>query len=557
MRRLFLTTAIALIAPVTVWADDAALILGTERYEQLGRTIRATDVVSASGALEDLGFAVQVLPNGRADAAAAAVNRFVSNADGADHMLVVLSGRFVTDGRRTWYMTADAPVPDLFNLSATALSVESLMQVLGDAPGHAVLMLGAEAATSQQTFGPWLRGGVGELDIPQGVTVIQGEPRDVADVLLGSVVLPATDLAAAVANNRRLSIGGFAPRSYMFIADAPPAPQVLVTPQTPAPDTIADAALWDGARALDTMESYRDYLRRYPAGLHAAEAEAAIAAIIAEPDRGARLAEESMTLSRDQRRQVQRNLTLLSYDTRGIDGIFGPGTRRAIANWQQQNGFSQTTYLTTEQINRLDAQASRRAAELESQAEAKRLEEARLDRAYWEETGAKGDEPGYRAYLSRYPDGQFAELAADRLALIEQDKRQAAQAVDKAAWDSARQADTVAAYNTYLRAYPQGAFRADAQARITALTQSSADANANAAAAAAEAQLALNPIAARLVEARLQQLGLNPGPVDGVFDDATRRALRRYQRDRGLDVTGYLNEPTVVRLLADSVVRGR
>ena len=49
------------------------------------------------------------------------------------------------------------------------------------------------------------------------------------------------------------------------------------------------------------------------------------------------------------------------------------------------------------------------------------------------------------------------------------------------------------------------------------------------------------------------QLGLNPGEVDGQFDAATRRALRRYQRERDLPVSGYLNEPTVVRLLADSL----
>jgi peptidoglycan hydrolase-like protein with peptidoglycan-binding domain len=41
--------------------------------------------------------------------------------------------------------------------------------------------------------------------------------------------------------------------------------------------------------------------------------------------------------------------------------------------------------------------------------------------------------------------------------------------------------------------------------------------------------------------------------VDGTFDADTRRALRNYQRDRGLPVTGFLNEPTLVRLLADTL----
>jgi len=277
------------------------------------------------------------------------------------------------------------------------------------------------------------------------------------------------------------------------------------------------------------------------------------AEIIAEPNRMARKAEEALSLTREQRREIQRALTILDYNTRGIDGIFGPGSRRAIANWQQVNGYGQTTYLTTEQISRLDAQASRRAAELEAEAERKRREEARLDRAYWDETGARGDEPGYRAYLGKYPDGIFSQLAQERLSAIEDQKRAAAEAEDRAAWDSARAGNTVAAYQTYLRAYPDGVFKADAEAQITALTQADSDQADLDAARAQEAALGLNPITARLVEARLQQLGLEPGVVDGRFDDDTRRALRRYQRARDLPVTGYLNEPTVVRLLADSV----
>ena len=54
---------------------------------------------------------------------------------------------------------------------------------------------------------------------------------------------------------------------------------------------------------------------------------------------------------------------------------------------------------------------------------------------------------------------------------------------------------------------------------------------------------------------RLEALGLKPGAVDGQFDDRTRRAIRRYQDARQLQVTGYLDQATVVRLLADSLLR--
>src|SRR3712207_9047012 len=104
------------------------------------------------------------------------------------------------------------------------------------------------------------------------------------------------------------------------------------------------------------------------------------------------------------------------------------------------------SYLNREQIERLSGQAARRAQQLEAEAERQQQAAQRADRAYWEETGARGDEAGLRAYVARYPDGLFAEDANDQLARIEELKRDQAQAQDRAAWDAARRTDTLAAY---------------------------------------------------------------------------------------------------------------
>ncbi|MGZ4982757.1 MAG: peptidoglycan-binding domain-containing protein [Chthoniobacterales bacterium] len=47
------------------------------------------------------------------------------------------------------------------------------------------------------------------------------------------------------------------------------------------------------------------------------------------------------------------------------------------------------------------------------------------------------------------------------------------------------------------------------------------------------------------VQSELQRLGYNPGPADGILGPATREALRRYQNDRGLTVTGAIDPETV------------
>lgn len=66
-------------------------------------------------------------------------------------------------------------------------------------------------------------------------------------------------------------------------------------------------------------------------------------------------AEAVLNLSRQQRADVQAGLTRRGFDTRGVDGIFGRGTRNAIASWQRANDFQATGYLTAQQFERLTA----------------------------------------------------------------------------------------------------------------------------------------------------------------------------------------------------------
>ena len=42
--------------------------------------------------------------------------------------------------------------------------------------------------------------------------------------------------------------------------------------------------------------------------------------------------------------------------------------------------------------------------------------------------------------------------------------------------------------------------------------------------------------------------GYNPGPVDGVWGKKTESALKKFQQDNGLSVTGKLDEKTQKKL---------
>lgn len=524
-------------------AEDVALVVGNGSYDNARGLWGADDLAGTARDLERAGFRVF----GGEDLDAAALRRLASDfaaaADGSGRIVIALAGHVVRSRDGAWFLGTDADRPDLIAVGAEGLALAQLYEVAARAPGRAVVLIGTEDRSI--VLGAGLSPGAGDLPVPQGVAVIRGDAGEVADFIADALLEPGASVAGALEGYSDLAGEGFLSPEVVF---QPERVAAATPPAAPAGD---ERTAWAAALAQDTVAAYEDFLAAFPNGRNAPLARAAIDRLRpADPAQAARAGEEALALTRDQRREVQRNLSLLEYNTRGIDGIFGPASRSAIAAWQRTNGYEPTTFLTREQVERIDAQAARRAAELEAEAAARQAEQERADRAYWAETGARGDEAGLRAYLRRYPDGVFAEIAQERLRPYDDARQAEAAAADRAAWERATERDTVEAYRQYLAEQPRGAFTDEAQDRIAALNR-----NQDTAAERAEAALGLNPFTRNLVEARLDALGLRPGRVDGVFDDNTRRAIRRYQSARNLPATGYLTQDTVVRLLADSILR--
>lgn len=549
MKHLLMTTALICAATLT-HAEDAALVVGVPDYQTL-RTLRGVgDVVEAGRTLRDLGFVLHgtaASPDLQSEA-----NRFAETAEGAERLVVVLAGRFVTDGTRSWLMPADARTPAPFSVADGAISVETALQTLAAAPGAAILVLGRDPRDDDD-LGGGLRGGIGTLTVPSGVTVIEG-PVDAAATLLRRVIaVPGGDVIAGLDDIDDLTGAGFLPASLVLVpADAQPAsaaPTVVVPPVVVPPVAAAggDAAAWAEARAADTEAAYTRYLDRFPQGAQVDDAVARLRAL-RDPNRAVAGVEQALNLSLEARRAVQRNLQVLGYDTRGVDGIWGAGTRDAIRRWQAANGVAQSGYVDASQIALIGQQTATRSAQLAGAAEA----QLQADRTFWAETGGQGTGAGLQAYLDRFPDGENAARARAALDRIAQDGRRNTEDADRALWDRAQVADDRSAYRDYLAQQPDGRFRAEAEDRLRRLDRDADADAATAAALAAENALALDPIAMRLVEARLAQIGLDPGTIDGRITRDTRRAISRYQRDNGLTDTGYLDQATVSRMLTDA-----
>ncbi|MEM8537896.1 MAG: peptidoglycan-binding domain-containing protein [Pseudomonadota bacterium] len=490
MNRIYTLIALACGLAAPAFAEDRALLLGVERYDEFRRVSDGTDVLRGADALRNAGYAVDTLSNGSASDMRRLAADLAQAAADANRLVVALSGRFATNGNRTWFLPEDSDTPTPFGMD-DAISVDTMLDVLSRTPGQAMLVLGYDQDRFD-SFDRYLREGVGDLDVPQGVTVIYGEPGRVDDVLVDAIALPGVNVTDYVRDSRRLNMLGFQPRELVM------QPDVQAEAAEP-PSVDPSLRAWNDALEANTADSYRDFIFAFPRSQFIDAARARLDAIESDPVRLAEIEEDSLNLTRNERRRIQQNLTQLGFNTRGVDGIFGPGSRGAIRNWQQDNGYAQTSFLTREQINRLDAQASRRAAEAAAEEERAREEALRVERDFWDETGARDTQAGYRAYLERYPEGIFADQAR-------------AQLQDARAQDNA-----------------------EARARENALN--------------------INPVLARLIENRLAQLGFNPGRVDGRFDSDARRAIGNYQSRSNLGATGYLDQATLARLLADTFGR--
>lgn len=554
MKRVAFSISAALALTTPIWAQTSdILIIRNSDPGMVQRLTGSGDMTSLGSAFEDQGAEVSLANGADADTMRAAFRGFADGVDTTtDDVGIVLTGQFVSTVSGVYLLPAGMVRPTLAQVVTDGFPLDAVYAVAAEYPGRSLIVLGEVDGDDNLPAG--VSFDLPFQDIPQGVTLAigpVGSATRFADRLsdaTGEDVLP-------LAREAGLSLLGFVPRELPLFEGADiTLPQVTPDRNTEAREA-ADAAAWEKAISADTESGYDTYLAAFPEGQNAGEARQRLAAIRSEPFYREKQAEADLALSRDERREVQRDLSLLGYNTRGIDGIFGRGTRGAVTEWQNANNLTASGYLESDQIARLDAQAERRAAELEEEARQRQAQLERQDRTFWSETGARGDEAGFRAYLKRFPDGLYAEEAQDRLEGIEEQRRAQAEGQDRRRWQIARQTDTEAGYRAYLAERPNGAFVEEARARIDYFNNNSEQIALQQRAQADEAALGLNATARRLAEARLADLGLKPGAVDGTFDEDTRRAIRRYQDARKLRVSGFLDQGTVVRLMADTILR--
>lgn len=482
-------------------AADLALMIETFDY-RTGGDLPPEAAEGAEALAAGLAAAGYEVLRGRNLSAAdlyALLGRFAARLPEADRVVIYAAGNPVTRAGETWLPAADIAGAGPVLASYTAPSFGLLLGLASAARNGALVVV----ETGQEGFADLvlLENGTAPVNPPERVLYVEGPAGGLGGFVAATLLAPgvsAPEGVAAMADQVR--VAGTAPA----IAFGPPEP---VQPPALGPAPVEN------------------------------------------PDEAA---ERALNLSPQDRAGIQEALAVLGFDPRGIDGVFGPNTRSAIGRWQAAAGLPATGFLKSGDLAALSAAAQARAAEIAADAERQRRAAEAEDEARWRATGASGREGDLIAYLRSHPDGRRAEEARAALQAIEAARQKSIRQAERQAWADAERAGSIAAYRAYLQGFPQGPFAETARARIEDLREAGRLQADRTRAAEREAAMGLSRATRVSVEGRLRALGYRTGPEDGVFDIATRNALRAFQRTRGLAATGYLSGPTLARLVAET-----
>ncbi|MEO1490581.1 MAG: peptidoglycan-binding protein [Pseudomonadota bacterium] len=545
--------------------DRVALVIGNGDYAHTHDAETAVrDARAVSEAFSEAGWQVIVATDLDRFAMRRVLSRFADAAGEAEAQAIYYSGHAIRSGGTTYLAPVTAQADSLTDVLFDGVPLDLILRIASDAAGQSVVFLdGAQL----RGFRPseFAEPGLDQLEGPEGVLIVSAaEPgkairrsrwRDsrFARLVIEQFLEPGASAdAVARAVGAPTFVTGSVDEGFVLA----PEPEPMVESDALAAEI--ELAYWRAAERSGDAVDYQAYLTRYPEGTFAefARQRLGIAKDTDVPEEPrvdpAVAAEQALNLSRIRKRRVQEWLLALGHDPRGIDGLFGPGSRAAITAWQRKAGFEVTGYLTRAQINRLSTEGNAAIAEQERiAAERRRIAEAE-DNAFWSATGDKGTADGYRAYLKEYPGGIHAKIARAALAKIAEAEADVKARRERDVFRAARGTDTPEAYRDYLAVYPEGIYRDRALARLDAIEGAERRRAMVLKNRKIEQALKLTKQDRISIEQRLRLLGFETGPQDGKLDKRARSAIKGYQASRGLEDTGFMNRETVVILVRET-----
>lgn len=396
-----------------------ALVIGNAAYKHAPALANpANDAKAVAAALDRLGFeVVSGFDLGNADLRKT-VRSFADKLAGADVALFFYAGHGLQVSGENYLIPVDAAIQTEADLDFNAVKMDLVSRQMDRETKVKIVMLDAcrdnpfEKQLSRsmgKTRSAALKKGLAEIGTAGSIIAFATDPGDVAldgdgkhspftEALLRHIETPGVEIGLMMRRvtkdvfegtkekQRPWTNASLTGEFYMKPAEPGAAPAAAAPPASAPPaasnfdERQMELAFWQSADKSGTAADYEEYLKRYPRGQFAGMAKNRLEALKNKPGNEPRTAstdqgqqgrsvdaagaskstdeasELAIGLTANDRVGVQRRLLLAGFNPNGVDGSFGPGTRRAVSTWQTSRGFQPTGFLNRDQYGALIAQ---------------------------------------------------------------------------------------------------------------------------------------------------------------------------------------------------------
>lgn len=413
MRYLTLLTSLVCMA-LSISAAKAdrrvAFVVGNGSYKNVAQLPNPPiDAKAMAATLRNVGFEVIEGSNLSRDQMTEKLLDFGRKAQGSDIALFYYAGHGIAVGGTNYLLPVDADIKSEMDVKlGAAINIDlTLEQTMGDAKVKLVFLdacrdnpFAAKIKSNAATRSVNVQSGLAEMKSGEGTLIAfatgpgqtaldgqEGNNSPFTRALIDNITKPGVEIQQAMTSVRaqvneetrkgQLPWGHTNLTGSVYLNQAP---MTQVANAAPTASGIVPAAAGDGVeleywrsvKESNKPEELNAYLTAYPNGQFKALALARLAAIKSgastatrtlnagvDPatftDEATQVTEDQIGLDKNKRRDVQRRLTALGFDTKQT-GVFNDETRSVLKRWQTARGYPSSGYLNKNQHKALLAE---------------------------------------------------------------------------------------------------------------------------------------------------------------------------------------------------------
>jgi len=378
-----------------------AFVVGNGAYKNVAALPNPSiDAKSMAGVLRNIGFEVVEGTNLTRDKMTERLLEFGKKAQGADVALFFYAGHGIAIGGTNYLLPIDADIKSEMDVKlGAAINIDlTLDQTMADAKVKLVFLdacrdnpFAAKIKSNSATRSVNVQTGLAEMKSGEGTLIAfatgpgqtaldgqEGTNSPFTRALLANIAAPGVEIQQAMTkvraqvneetNKGQLPWGHTNLIGTVYLNQTPAPAASAAAPSSSGPAVASTSGgsdveleFWRSIKESNKQEELNAYLTNYPNGQFKSLALARIASLQEGPSTATRnlsagidpatfnadanqTTEDQIGLDKGQRRDVQRRLNGLGFDTK-VTGKFDEPTRAVITRWQAARGYPRSGYL--------------------------------------------------------------------------------------------------------------------------------------------------------------------------------------------------------------------